>query len=119
MISMRMMSKGKLGNVWWSYRRCGSWSCSSILTGHARSISWETYQKCTVLIPTSLVHIRWKKLCDGAPSTAGPAAVVCLRRKMLLNCLNWNGCCEREEDELRLRAKNRKPAREVDIVSEG
>ncbi len=46
------------------------------------------YQKCTVLTPTSLVHILWKKLCAGAPSTAGPAVVPCHRRKTGLRA--WN-----------------------------
>ena len=46
------------------------------------------YQKCTVLIPTSLVHNLWNKLCccAGAPSTAGFAAVPCHLLKACLKC---------------------------------
>lgn len=46
-------------------------------------------QKCTVLIPTSLVNNLCHVLCGGAPSTAGFVAVPCHRRKM--EFLNWKG----------------------------
>jgi len=35
----------------------------------------KSYQKCTVLMPTSLVHNLWKMLCGCAVSAAGFDAV--------------------------------------------